>query len=130
MVIYPYKGGRNAGEWFLERITESIRPIFTSPHVKPSNFDKLRSEIQSTLKRLDAEFCELRKQGYVKGEGEDDGCTLNLVILIDRLCISVHIGDSRTVISNGTDGVVHVTNDHSVCNLAKAAHIHANGNLV
>ncbi|KAJ3331422.1 hypothetical protein HDU76_003215 [Blyttiomyces sp. JEL0837] len=82
----------------------------------------LAKQLTEAIKDLDQEFCEMRKTLHTEfckawldsgrtyidlltmgsdDEPPDDGCTLSLIIVVDmKWIISLHVGDSRTVIGS------------------------------
>lgn len=103
-----------------------MQSVFESIEFTPILFPLIKKRIQEAIQLLDVEFCTMRKQEYLQGHIIDDGCTLNILLLINRWCISVHIGDSRSFISNSM-GVQFMTVDHAVHHPIKSQFIHKNG---
>jgi serine/threonine protein phosphatase PrpC len=120
-------GGRLAAEWFISRISSRLSQCLQYFNDN-RNKSKLKHDIINQIKILDSEFCELRKSQYINNQGDDDGTTLNIVIINDKFCIVINIGDSRTFVSN-LQKVVFQTLDHSPENILKSKVIEDNGGV-
>ncbi|KAI8917734.1 phosphatase 2C-like domain-containing protein [Powellomyces hirtus] len=137
-------GGRGAAEWFVGRVPGAVEAVLASRAKwdleAREDCEGLKRAVRDIYTSLDDEFCRLRGEEYsaivAGGSGtlRDDGCTLNLVVVINnRFLLSAHVGDSRTLVGKITHAridLVHATTDHTPADLPRAAHIVANGGVL
>ncbi|KAJ3029632.1 hypothetical protein HK097_005742, partial [Rhizophlyctis rosea] len=149
-------GGRGAAEWFIKRVPLQVKEVLSSQSAWNLDNEVERNRLSDELKKaflaLDTEFCDMRKADYeayksskrspnadapaVTTAPDDDGCTLNVVLLSDDWFISAHVGDSRTVLAkldsttNGSSySVEFATVDHSPSHPEKALAVHNAGGV-
>ncbi|KAJ3039621.1 hypothetical protein HDV00_012079 [Rhizophlyctis rosea] len=158
-------GGRYAAEWFIKRLPARVKELLVNH--KEWNFDDeshrrdLSAALQDTFIQMDREFCNNRKAEYEAFQQRktspnskfntsnsttpwDDGCTLNLVVIMDGWFISAHVGDSRTVLGqarqaeavedernilNDVYDMKFATTDHSPAHPERALAIHKAGGV-
>ncbi|KAI9106184.1 phosphatase 2C-like domain-containing protein [Phlyctochytrium arcticum] len=150
-------GGREAAGWFCERAVASAKSKLAERFwnlSESSELEHLRTFFDKMIKDLDKQFCALRESQYAalltdntlssvqSGHPIDDGTTLNLgILLYEEWFITVHVGDSRTVVGrtnqigrtrSSSPGYSrwYLTKDHSVAHAQKALHVRERGGIL
>lgn len=123
-------GGRECAIFFADRVPSYIESVL-STHLSHNDTNRipfpsttvqthLKSSLIAGLQKLDQEFCDIRIRQLKAMHVPDDGSTMSLVVVVDGWwMVSLHIGDSRTIVMNETR-LTFCSKDHSVARLDKA----------